>query len=435
MTTSPDFDRLARAWLDLMPDEVPDRVIDTVLQAIDATPQRRARLRVAVWRDRHMNRLSLAAVAAAIVVVIAGGTLAFTAFRSPGIGGPLPAVGPTPSRATLAGQTALPSETPLITGLGRGMGMRGQAPEDLRSTSWVAAGGSLGRTYPLHRLNISADGHEVVFDDPSGRDGRITSEVVSGGPEDIDLVSMNADSACASRDVGRYRPVLTSDGESLTLTLISDTCRSRSGVLNRAWTRAIDGSSHGGRGVIAEFEPSALVTVTLPTTPDGSRFEANAGNESASITSVSLDRTFLMVKNPTGWSAPCAPNGGSSVKLAPGSAAFVAYLQTLPGFTVNSARMKIDGRPGLHLTIPTTQTPECQKADRGIEAGRVSEWGASNQDSSRWFITQGDTDVIYLVDFGNDLYLIQWLGSGVTPEEEQQVISTVHFVHSLPSTP
>ena len=47
MTTERDFDRLARAWLELAPDEAPDRVIAAVLQAAETTPQMRRRLALA----------------------------------------------------------------------------------------------------------------------------------------------------------------------------------------------------------------------------------------------------------------------------------------------------------------------------------------------------------------------------------------------------
>ena len=50
MTDERDFDRLARAWLELGPDEAPDRVIAAVLQAVEATPQVRRPLRWPSWR-------------------------------------------------------------------------------------------------------------------------------------------------------------------------------------------------------------------------------------------------------------------------------------------------------------------------------------------------------------------------------------------------
>ena len=43
MTEERDFDRLARAWLELGPDKAPDRAIAAVLQAVETTPQVRSR--------------------------------------------------------------------------------------------------------------------------------------------------------------------------------------------------------------------------------------------------------------------------------------------------------------------------------------------------------------------------------------------------------
>ena len=71
MTEERDFDRLARAWLELGPDQAPDRAIAAVLQAVETTPQVRSRpWRLPPWRFRPVNRtLSVAALAAAIIVI------------------------------------------------------------------------------------------------------------------------------------------------------------------------------------------------------------------------------------------------------------------------------------------------------------------------------------------------------------------------------
>jgi len=39
------------------------------------------------------------------------------------------------------------------------------------------------------------------------------------------------------------------------------------------------------------------------------------------------------------------------------------------------------------------------------------------------------------VEVGADLYLIQWLGNGVATADEQAVLSTVHFLDTLPMAP
>ena len=74
MTVEDDFDRISRAWLDLMPDEAPDRAVDAVLRAVATTPQVR-RWRPASWRPNPMNKLAYAVVAAALVVAVGGALL------------------------------------------------------------------------------------------------------------------------------------------------------------------------------------------------------------------------------------------------------------------------------------------------------------------------------------------------------------------------
>jgi hypothetical protein len=99
MTEERDFDRLARAWLDLGPDEAPDRVVAAVLQAAETTPQVRRPLRWPIWRSFEMNRVSQAAGAAAVLVVVIGGGILLSQRNQPATGGPVtsPSVAPSPS--------------------------------------------------------------------------------------------------------------------------------------------------------------------------------------------------------------------------------------------------------------------------------------------------------------------------------------------------
>jgi hypothetical protein len=97
MTSERDFDRLARAWLELGPEEAPDRVVAAVLQAAETTSQVRRPFGWPTWRSFPMNRLSVAAGAVAIlVVVIGGGILLNRGNQSGGVGGP-PVAAPTAS--------------------------------------------------------------------------------------------------------------------------------------------------------------------------------------------------------------------------------------------------------------------------------------------------------------------------------------------------
>ena len=91
MTSERDFDRLARAWLELGPDEAPDRAIAAVLQAAETTPQVRRPLRMPDWRSFQMSRLPIVATVVAILVVVVGGGLFLSRSNDPAvIGGPSP---------------------------------------------------------------------------------------------------------------------------------------------------------------------------------------------------------------------------------------------------------------------------------------------------------------------------------------------------------
>ena len=56
MSTERDFDRIARAWLDVGPNEAPDRAIATILDAVGTTAQNRRPWRWPFWRPTTMTR-------------------------------------------------------------------------------------------------------------------------------------------------------------------------------------------------------------------------------------------------------------------------------------------------------------------------------------------------------------------------------------------
>ena len=88
MTSERDFDRLARAWLDLGPDEAPDRVVAAVLQAAETTPQVRRPIRWPSLKDFNMTRLPVLATVAATIVVVIGGLLFINRPNDRGVGAP-----------------------------------------------------------------------------------------------------------------------------------------------------------------------------------------------------------------------------------------------------------------------------------------------------------------------------------------------------------
>jgi hypothetical protein len=105
MTSERDFDRLARAWLELGPDQAPDPAVAAILRAVDATPQVRRPFALPIRRP-----LAGAAVAALAIVVV-GGAILLSQRNQPQTGSPatLPTAAPSPSPEI----SPLPSATPV----------------------------------------------------------------------------------------------------------------------------------------------------------------------------------------------------------------------------------------------------------------------------------------------------------------------------------
>jgi len=108
MSGDPETTRIVRSWLDDGVTQLPDRVLDRVLDQVPATPQRRA-----TWwparRTEPMNAMLKFGLAAAVVAVII--LIGVTSLGgSSNVGGP--AVEPTPSpEASAAEPTPEPSPT------------------------------------------------------------------------------------------------------------------------------------------------------------------------------------------------------------------------------------------------------------------------------------------------------------------------------------
>ena len=123
MSTERDTTRVVRSWLEEGVTALPDRVLDTVLDQLPATPQRRA------WwparRIRAMNSLSRFALAAAAVAVVAFVGINVLPGRGE-VGGPgpnpastpTPTVQPSPIAPQPLGNGPLKAGTVVATGLG-----------------------------------------------------------------------------------------------------------------------------------------------------------------------------------------------------------------------------------------------------------------------------------------------------------------------------
>ena len=109
MTDDRNFDRLARAWLELGPDEAPDRAVSAVLQAVETTPQVRPLSRRLPWRFPTMSRLPIAAAVLVAVLIVVGGVVLTRSNDQSGVGGPVPSASATSSAASAGVVASSPS--------------------------------------------------------------------------------------------------------------------------------------------------------------------------------------------------------------------------------------------------------------------------------------------------------------------------------------
>lgn len=111
MTPETDPTRVVRSWLADGVTELPDRVLDAVLDQLPATPQRRA----TPWPVRRLTSMNAAmrfAVAAALVVAVGIGAYVM-AGGAPPVGGPEGSPTPSPTATPRPRLTPTPEPTPL----------------------------------------------------------------------------------------------------------------------------------------------------------------------------------------------------------------------------------------------------------------------------------------------------------------------------------
>ena len=113
MSAERDVNRIVRSWIRTEEHESADRVLQTVLSRLDATPQRRSRL--PAWRTFRMSRLAILAATAAVLVVALVGYNLIPGLRILG-----PGATPSPSSAepSTAGDGSLPVGPRLMVPVG-----------------------------------------------------------------------------------------------------------------------------------------------------------------------------------------------------------------------------------------------------------------------------------------------------------------------------
>ena len=116
MSTDRDTTRIVRSWLRAEENESADRVLGTVLDRLDTTPQRRA-TSWPVRRLPELNTTAKLALGAAAVVVAALLGINFLLPGGPNTGGPGPSLAPEPSVTPGPTPAALHAADPLEPGV------------------------------------------------------------------------------------------------------------------------------------------------------------------------------------------------------------------------------------------------------------------------------------------------------------------------------
>lgn len=215
MSTDRDFDRLTRAWLDLMPDEAPDHAVAAVIQAVETTPQVRRASRWLPWRLPAMNRAPVLIGAAAVIAVAGLGVLfASSPSGPPAAGQPSPTISPSVSSSPAA-DAGIPGEL-----VGRWMGGHRPLTE-----------GDAGTTILFRETDIA------VAQANAGNRPLLTSSAAVVGSGQFRLEATVAIGGCAAGSVGLYDWTLSAGNRTLTISPVRDECASRSQTLEGDWWR------------------------------------------------------------------------------------------------------------------------------------------------------------------------------------------------------
>jgi len=376
MTATRDPDRILAAWLDLMPDEAPDRSIAAVLQVVEATPQQRP-APVDLFRRSHpMHRLAYLAAAVAVAVAV-GGALLLTRSNGPGVGGPSPSPAASPSKPSAA--ASLAAGSPLSQPL-TGAWFGGNRP-----VAGLEPGAGTVLNVSARRLGIVQSNQqetELLNASASVVDGRLQLVPIGGA----------GDATCDQGALGSYAFSVSPSGQTLTISDGRDACGGRLAALPGTWW-LIDckagqstclGLMDAGTYSSQYFIPTlgAGLADWAPryggvqfAVPDG---WANWGDwpQTFSLTTQSMYDSFSVGNDPSATirvfanamaesqARPCSGQPASGVATTP--AAIATFLRGLTALQVTQpTTTSIGGRQGLamDITVPRAPAKRCGTDD------------------------------------------------------------------------
>jgi hypothetical protein len=367
MTDTRNFDRLARAWLDLMPNEAPDRAIVAVLQATETTPQVRPPLGLAIRRFPTMNRNAVLAVAAAAVLVVAvGAALVFKPASNVGGQSPTPSLAPSGA----------------VPGAVLPVGLQHTWMGAYRALPGIQAGAGTSIVFDAAGFRFAQSNQQ----NHSHLDSR-ASIAADGG---LRLETTSAVNECHQGDVGTYTFGVSSSGLVLTVSAVSDPCAVRASALAGAWylngckrtdelcLGDMDAGTYGSQylnihlGAGGQWSPFyGALTYTVPNGwaaaedwPNGFRLEPTseyATETKDGATGNVYPMIFVLSQAQVALKGETCPDQGDS-GLAHGYADLVSYVQGLPALAVsNVSTFTIGGFPatGMDLRVAPTWTGQC----------------------------------------------------------------------------
>ena len=410
MTTDRDFDRLAQAWLELGPDEAPERTVAAILQVTEAMPQVRRGFRWPAWRNLTMSRSSLLIGAwAAVLVAVAGVAMVArpedrrvdTTVTQPST------VAATPAASAAAAATLDP-------------GLIGQ---------WI------GDNRPIQEIPLG-DGARLIFsdvgtgsitpaDNPSDR--HMTSSASTNGGLLRLITGATPDAGCNAGDIGTYSWSISASGRLLVIEAGQDDCIPRLASIPGSWWRIgchdigdgclgdLDAGTY--RTTFVKFHPEppgqlSLVYGNLTyTVPDGwanpadceTGLQLQPSADYARSTGPNTPRHGIAIlANPAVAAQDPACPAADEAGIDPTADAMIRAISRLPGVTASiPTPISINLRHGqmVDLTLAPSWTGTCPGTDGLRSAPVIRE---ADPDAQNWVLrlTEGERWRLIILDLG-----------------------------------
>jgi hypothetical protein len=369
-----------------------------------------------------MNRLPVAAGAAAVLTVLIGGALLQN--RPPdatGVG-----VSPTPSPTAASSASTAPSSALATT-----------VPPELQSM-WVGPPRSVAGLIASkrYRFRLTANGFGFPYDNFLA--GQLPADAAVVGGNVLQLTSTAGAGECKVGDVGRYTWSLSPSGTRLTVTLVSDACAVRSSALSGDWAKVgckniddacfgdlVDAGTYPSQYVAPRLAPGdawnpqwGALTYTVPAgwansadlpnsfilTPSEAYAKEGAdGPVDGSARSIGLYRLPHAVTQDAACVGPAVPNGPTSVD------GLIAYVRGLKSVVATApTSVTIDGHPAkwMDATIAPTWTKTCPDEPAGKPLALLFGNGSPGADENVLGLGGAEKLRLVFIDVGGQVALV-----------------------------